>query len=399
MALALGAACVAFAQAPSTGEDFRGYLDQARFFLRKGWYEDAARELEKAVAHPDGWVDPEAWFMLASVRLELLDIDGARDAAARAHTYSRDEDQLAQAAGLSSFVDQEFGVVTIRAPQPGLAARLEIELLSLLFDPTLTAFLERVEEAHRRREVLPVRIGLPVGSYRINGEEVEVGPQGAVLNLPSSALGVGGFTLARLTELEVGAGMANWVGGATYNLRPSLDLHVAISVPLGPLRVAAVLDWIPTSYTTITGPIATHPAGGSIGAQVGWPVRGDLPIVVRPSIGYRYGLIPGIELTCVGGEASFTCGAGGPTDLLVYAVGRAHIPYLELDLSHLDARRTMDVGFGVKGLVEGAFGLLPATGTAKVLDEETSLAFAVPAEARAFNAVGLRVIAHFSVAF
>ena len=47
----LAAACLA--QSPDD-TDFRGYLDQAEFFLRKDWYADAEEQLVLATEHPDG---------------------------------------------------------------------------------------------------------------------------------------------------------------------------------------------------------------------------------------------------------------------------------------------------------------------------------------------------------
>ena len=66
--LAVGAMIFAVApvQALASDEDFRSYLDQARFFLRKEWYADAREQLEKAVSTQDGKLDPEAWFLLAT---------------------------------------------------------------------------------------------------------------------------------------------------------------------------------------------------------------------------------------------------------------------------------------------------------------------------------------------
>jgi len=61
----------ALAQEPAAQSDFQAMVDQARFFLKKDWYQDAAGELEAAVATEDGRLDHDAWFLLASVRFEL----------------------------------------------------------------------------------------------------------------------------------------------------------------------------------------------------------------------------------------------------------------------------------------------------------------------------------------
>ena len=65
-------------------DDVAGHVSQAKFFLKKGWYPDALKELEGAAALPDGAIDPEVWYLIATVRYALLDVAGASDAAERA---------------------------------------------------------------------------------------------------------------------------------------------------------------------------------------------------------------------------------------------------------------------------------------------------------------------------
>ena len=391
-------AVVASAQ-EAPAEDFRGYLDQARFFIRKGWYDDAVEQLVLAVNHPDGLVDPEAWYLLATVRYELLDVEGAREAADRAHTYSRDDDQLAQAAGFSAFVHEQLGVLEVQAPYPGLAARLDITLTSMLFDPNLQTFLERSQDRWKKKLVLPVRIGLPVGTYVINGQDVEVTPTGPnVVVIPSGQLGSKGPAVVKLAQAEIGVGVANWLGSDVANLRPSFDLQVGLSVPAGPLRVGGVFDWIPVHYDTFSGP-DTNYLGGSLGAKLTWDVPRTVPVLIRPGIGYRFAMVPGIEVACVADGSGYVCGGAADTDLLLYAVGLAHVPFAEITLGVLDSRRTADIGFGVKGVVEQAFGFLPAKGTAVVLEDGTSFEYETDPEHRLWSALGLRALVHLSVAF
>ncbi len=389
---------VAFAQ-EEVAEDFRGHLDQARFFVRRSWYEDAERELEAAVRHPDGRYDPEAWYLLATVRYELLDVEGAREAGARAHTYSRTDDQLQSAAGFSAFVHEQFGLVEVRAPHAGLTGRLDIELTGLLFDPNLKSYLEKLQDQQRGRHLLPVRFGLPVGTYTINGQEVEVGAEAlTVVDLPSGRLGTGP-TLTRLLEAEVALGFSTWVGPAASNLLPGFTGQVAVDLPVGPVRAGLMFDWAPRAYTMIDGQTDLNPAGGSLGARVGVEVPGTDPLTVRLSAGYRYAFVPGLELTCAANGTSYDCGPDAEADLVLYAVGRAHVPLLELAVHSLAPSRSSGVGFGIKGIVERAFGSFPGEGAATVLTNGEPMVFKTDPAESTWQATGLRVMANLSLSF
>ena len=108
-------AAVALAE-DTENPDFRGHIDQARFFLRRGWTTDAAAELERAVATPDGALDPEAWFLLAQVRYDLADLHRARLAADRALVHSRDAATAERTRELLMFIREKFGFVLLRGP-------------------------------------------------------------------------------------------------------------------------------------------------------------------------------------------------------------------------------------------------------------------------------------------
>ncbi|MEQ1567986.1 MAG: tetratricopeptide repeat protein, partial [Myxococcota bacterium] len=135
MVCALGGIGWAVEPAPVSSADFRSYLDQARFFLRKEWYDDAREQLELAVSTEDGKLDAEAWFLLAKVRYELGDLQGARFAADRALVHSQDDEQARQTHELLTWLDQKFGYVTLDAPYDGVRAIVEVELQSTIFDP------------------------------------------------------------------------------------------------------------------------------------------------------------------------------------------------------------------------------------------------------------------------
>ena len=389
-------ALTAVAQVPEAS-DFRDHVDQARFFIRKRWYDDAERELKAAVALPDGRLDPEAWFLLAQVRFEQANLAGAREAAGRAHSMSRDDQQLEQAATFSAFLNEQFGLVTVSAPHMGMEGHLQFELTSMVFDPDLKRYLERLNEQVRKKTLLPVTVGVPAGTYEVNGQPVEVlAGRTSQVSLPVDALDAG-LLAVQVAQLELSGGLTAWVAGDVPNLLPSPTLQLAYSQPVGPLVLGVVADWSPQSFRTVEGARSFAPLSGTVGARIGVE-RNLRPIVVRPSIGYRYGTIPGFGLPCLAPEATATCSPETESpDVWVYAVGTAHIVFLEAHVDMLDRLRTNGWGLGVKATVEHAVGALPESSEAQYPDS-TTLPYTVSEPVR-FQATGVRVLANLSYAF
>jgi len=381
-------------------KDFRGHIDQAKFFIRRKWYKDAEYELEASVKLADGKLDPEAWFMLAQVRYELTDVEGARDAAKRSHTYARTDEQLAQAAGFSQYLLEQFGVVEVRAPHTGMNAALDIQLESVLFDPNLKLYLERVDAVFGDKVLLPKRFGLPAGTYRINGRQISIEPNdyvGVDLRLDEVS-GKSPLATVQVAQVEISAGGGAWLGGKVSNLYPSLTTQIAYTQPLGPIIGGVMLDWTPQAYQTVWGAVSLSSAPWTLGGRVGVLIPGMEPLQVRPSIGYRYGYIAGFELPCADAGDSFACQDGAVADVMLYSVGRAHVPLFELSIELLDRKKSQGVGFGVKGVVEEAIGTLPESAEARRTDNDNPLLYTIGGE-RTFTATGFRVTANLSIAF
>lgn len=391
---------VAHAQttAEAQADAVQSHVEQARFFIRKQWYEDAGAELEAASKLPDGRIDPEVWYLLATVRYELVDLEGARQAAARAHSYSRTDDQLQLAAGLNAFLTEQFGLVEVRAPYEGLAGRLDLELESVLFDPNLKLYLERLERKVDKRLVFPVRVGLPAGTYQINGEQVVVEPGAErILELDAARLAGGRAPTAQLAKAEIGVGMSFWAGEAVRNLQPAATTEVSLSQPVGPVVAGLTLLWAPTSFATLES-TAFSTAPWALGARIGWELPGTGSIVVRPSLGYRYGYLPGIELGCVSDADAWICGSPAEAELVVYGVGRAHVPLAELAVDLLDPGRKSGVGLGVKVTGERAIGMLPREAFADRSSGE-AVHYVVSEADRRWSATGARFLLDVSLAF
>jgi hypothetical protein len=379
--------------------DFRGHVDQAQFYIRKRWYADAERELLAAIALPDGRLDPEAWFLLAQVRTERTDLPGAREAAHRAWSYARDDAQLQAASSLATWLDREFGVLRLDALHMGVTANVDIQLESTIFDPDLKLFLARTHEARGRRYVLPTSLGLPAGTYRVNGQQVEVPGGGeASVTLSGRDLRRGVQGALQRSQLEVDLGALVWVGQDTSHLLPAPTAQIAWSQPVGRVVFGVLTDLGAQPYQTLEGDLGVSLASASLGARAGFELPRTRPLVIRPSVGWRTLTVPGMAAPCREGAAGVVCGSQVDPQLVIYTVGRAHAPFLELQVDYLDRMRARSWGVGVKGSVERAFGTLPAYGTARWPGEDTSFPYTLTDDTR-FTALGIRVLADVSMAF
>lgn len=374
-----------------------GLLDQARFYVKKQFWDDAVTELDRVTATLEGRIDPEAWFLLAQARYQLGDLEGAQQAAQRSHSYARTDGQLQAAAGFESFLTEQFGVVLVKAPYDGLVGTLDVELTSTLFDPEQKVWLARVEKRIAGKQTLPVRVGLPLGTYKINGRDVEVIP-GKTIEV---VLGPGELStgVTQLARAEVAVGIGAWLGADVEGLLPAIETQLALSQPAGPLIFGLMVDWSPRALVDISDAIVPVTQGFSAGIRVGVEARGPA-LVFRPSVGYRYARIPGVARGCVtGADDVFGCREGTDgADLVVYPIGGAHVPLVELALDWSDRSRKSALGLGVKGIAEHAFGQLPTEGDA-VDSRGVSFSWQLDPKERTFSATGFRFLLHVSMGF
>lgn len=383
----------AFADEP----DFRSYVDQAEFFLRREWYGDAAEQLELAVAHPDGRHDPEAWFLLATTRLRLADVRGAHAAAEQAQTNARTAEQARQADELSTYLSSHFGELLLTGPE-GSARRFDLQLSSMLFDAQAQEIGASVRDQARKRDLLPRRFGLPAGSWTVNGEPVEiVAGQTTTLRAPEggpSAL----LTAFDSAEIELGIGLAGWLGSDTPRHHPAPSVSAALSWPVGPIEIGFIGDWRPQSWTAIDQDTRVSFAAGGAGLRLGLALPGLDPWRIRPALTWRAVVVPGIELGCNREGSALSCTRDPVSDLVLYDTGYGHAPGAELSVARLDRRRRFDIGFGLKGRIERAMGRLPATGQTRALSSGAVLEYTTDAAAQAWSATGWSVTAAVFVA-
>ena len=388
---------VAQAEEPAVvSVDYRSFLDQARFFVKRGWYPDAEEQLEHAVATEDGRLDPEVWFLLAQVRYELADLAGARDAADRAMVNSHDELQTRETRELLTFFEQKFGFVELVAPVEGAATKLEVTLSSTLFDPDLKEFLNRLLiRLDAAPIVLPYPLGLPAGTYTINGEQVVV-ERGGQTTLDTPLVGTKALALQTL-QLEIGAGAAFAFGPRAAHWIPAPTTQLSVSVPLGGrVVVGGLVDWTPTPYRSQSGALGVAAGVGGIGARLGLELPRTQPMVVRPSVGWRVGRLGAAELPCAVASGAATCAQDAPGQLYVYLPGLVQTPFVELSAHYQDRRKRSTWGAGLKLVAEYSFASLSGAGEATGRDAQ---AFSYTVSDRAWAAPGLRAMASLSFAF
>jgi hypothetical protein len=376
------------------------HIAQATFFVKKGWYEDAERELEQALdLDPDSG---EAHLLLAQVSYELLDAEAAYLHAEQATALLTDSDRALEARRLTDWLGQTFGVLEVHAPYPGVQSRLQLERSSMMLDPELKRFVDAVALEWTHPQALPLRVALPAGEYKVQGETVVIEPSGeAVLELPLNSLGSKGFAALQVSRLELSSGVGMMTSERASNLMPSWETQVGVSQPVRGWLLGVTFDYSVRSYFVEGwGPIAQRNAMG-VGAKWGKELMVAGPLAVRPSVGYRYGYVPGIPFECVNGLEGTVCEApdasNADPDMLIYAVGRAHVPYAELSIDWRRAGRTTATGVGVRVSVEHARGHVAETGTAQVHGTEDTLEYTAPDGA--WTANGLRMLANFSHAF
>ncbi len=382
------------------------HLSQAEHFARKGWYADADAELRAGLASPGGSDSFELHWLAAQVAWELLDVPRALEMAQGAARTAPDDDRRARADALVQSYQQGFGIVVIDAPQPGMVSRLQVEPVSPIFDADLKRYVNQLSLALRDRTPLPVEVGLPVGSYQVNGHDLVVQPGERVqLDLPMKALGARGLAALQVTRLELGLGVGLLLGDRVVNQRPGPTAQAALTQPIGPVLVGVMLDGNLAGYSATAGQAEGAVPTWNVGLRIGREVTLGGPLAFRPSLQYRYGYVPGLPYACQpAGPDQWSCRAESDSaalndaPLAVYATGRAHRPGVELALDYRQAGRTTALGTGVRLVVDQAIGSVPARSDAVDDDAPDNLLTWTTTD-RSWTATGLQMLGALSIAF
>jgi hypothetical protein len=395
-------ASIAWGAAPVEDAAVQHALDQAKLFTRRGWVEDARAELEAAALTPAGAESAALWWALAGARLTLCDAEGAWLAAEQAAALTDDEAARAEALTFAADLRGQHGVLTVTAPHDGMFSRLQLEPQSMLLNPEHKRCVESLSLAWTHGVRLPARVALPQGAYAVQGQPVTVTPAAeAELPLAMGQLGAKGFSAVQVSRLELASGVSTLFGPQARHYAPSLELQAAFTQPVAGWLVGVTVDWSARSWVMIDAGPAASARSLAGGVRVGRELMIGGPLALRPTLGYRYGVIPGVALGCVGGGGEgLTCDTSpAPTDdWAVYASALAHIPSAELSMNYRRAGRTTALGLGVRAGVDLVLGAPQSPGQAQVTTRDLTVAYTVTPDA-AFRAVGLRMLAEVSVAF
>ena len=378
----------------------RHHVAQARQFVKNKWYEDAAVEIEAALAAPNGLDSFDAHWLGAQIYYELVDVDRAAALAERAAALAPNADAREQAANYSQFLRENFGVIEVTGPEAGMRSRLQLERSSVVFDADLKRLIAKVSARVHEPTPLPTRIGVPAGDYLLNGVAVTVPAGGtAPVALQMRQLGAQGMAALQRVRLEVGGGVSVLFGERVSNLRPGGAFDLSLTIPVGPLLIGAVGAFDLRSYHAAGAATTLDPRTFAGGVRVGRELALSGPLTLRPSLGVRYGLVPGIGFGCDETDDVLACTpAVDGAEVEIYALGTAVTPFLELAAEYREAGRTTAVGVGVKIIVEEHVGAVASPGEAALYDNpDATLPYtATPAT---WTATGVRLLADLSIAF
>lgn len=378
------------------GDDYQVHRQQAELHVKRGYWSDALDALAQAMATPRGRKDHELYWMAAQVCWELLDVETAMAMAWRAAELAPDAATREQAEIWAESLEDSFGFLYVEGPHPGMNSRMQLELSSTLFDPELKRYVNQVSLAWRNKTDLPVRVGLPVGEYLVNGQPISVGAgEEAALTLPMRAMGTEGLAALQVTRLELSTGVVSSFGSRSNNLVPSPRFELGVTQPVGLLTLGASLGLSSQLYRTRA--TLEHDLGGwSLAARVGREIVAFGPFSARPGLVARGGWLPGIALSCDGGGTEWTCGSGLDDNHELYATALALGAGAELLVEYREAGRTTSLGTGVRLGAEQTFGFVPSTGKATTADgTEVTWTGSVPA----LSALRIEMVGIVALAF
>ena len=383
-------------------------VSQARRFVKNGWVDDAINELEKASATPSGRTSFDVHAMLANIHFDLGDVLLAKHYGERAVELATDPSQRSETSELLRFLDENFGTVHLTSPYPGMEAVLNVESAFPVLDPEVSRLYSVLKNRLSGKTALPLSVGLPVGVHQVNGLTVEVkAGRESALELTMEALGATGLSALQVSRIELATGVGVLTSSRVSNLRPSFDSQLSISQPIGPWIIGAQFDHSYRSFNIPGEGLFVDPLAYTVGLRVGREFSIGGPVAIRPSIGYRYGYVPGIALTCESADPNdayaspYTCHdpdkADGDGDVRVYAIARTHIPFGELALDYRHSRKTTAIGLGIKVIGEMAVGSMKEQD--KALVEATGETIDYRVVETELSAASVRMLANLSFAF
>ena len=247
--------------------DMETHLRQARHFKRKGWLDDAVKEIAMARSTPEGRQDPRVYALAAQLARETDDIVGARCLAKAVIELRRSGESTEQARALLRELDRTFGYLTIYTSGDATTATFQVTPPKLFATAELKAFAERMVTELARRHPLPVSVALPAGQYTINGQSISVLP-GQAQDLTLHARRTRPAWASPVVRLRTGAEFRPEQDHAPPPVVSSSDLSATWPVLRG--QQASLHLGLRAGVTT-SGRVSEQlraPAGGDIGGMV-----------------------------------------------------------------------------------------------------------------------------------
>jgi hypothetical protein len=355
--------------------EYEVHKSQAELYAKRGFYADARAELALAMDTPEGQHDPELAWTAAQVAWELQDVEAAIDMAERTARLASDDDVRENATAWAENLRETFGFLTIDGPYAGMATRVQLDPRSTLFDPELKRYLNKLGVTLRISTDLPVRVGVPVGDYLVNGEAATVGAgEEVIVTLPLHAMGSRGMAAVQVARIEIAAGVSAPYSTRAENALPSPEVEIGITEPLGSVTAGIAVAVLAATYRA-DGSVTQTTAGGSIAARVGRDLVLQGPVSLRPAFVARAGWMPGIPYLCDGSGEAWACSPASeaPPELsnTVYATARMVGIGGEVLFEYREAGRTTSLGTGVRLGIEQAWGTVPSQSEAVLPDEST----------------------------
>lgn len=360
---------VAAAQASSV------HVDQARIDLRRRFYDEVIAEVQAGLLEPGG-DSFELYALGTDAAWEIGDIDRVLRWSGQAAGLALNADLHDAWQARHDNVASGWGWVVVAGPQLGARSSLAVDSVSPVFDPEQKRIAAVICQRVHAVTTLPVRVALPVGRWMVNGAAVTVvaGETGS-LELSPDQVGLVGL---RALRLEVAVGAEVPTGAQLARSGPGVAVGVALSGPVGPLRVGGQARWMPASFVSDGGHPYWSPWAGAAGLALGGhaPVPGGLTLWAR--VGPEVVLSEGVRVSCPGS----TCAAS-----VFYVPAWAVGPSVEVGVEA--SQGPVIVGVGLGGSL--SFGRTFTGGAAVV--EGTPTRWAV--EADRFSRGSVRIVAYF----
>lgn len=321
------------------------HLEQARAFYKKQWYADAAEELQAGLALDESAY--ELWWLAAQVAFARLDAEDAIHYATGAISVAPDPQRREEAIIFRDNLRRNFGFLDIETDREGIRRKLVLTVQFLQLDPVLADWTTQVQQALEKGIRVPETLSLPVGTYQLAGQAVEI------LAGNHSRLRLGAPSQAPAwVEVSLGAALPSTAW-------PGPDLGLMLGFPLGALWLNLGGHWGLQPYGSPDGEPVYDLRSGGAGLGLGTDLLHLGPLRLHPQLKVGLDWIPGIPVGCSNG----LCSEGwhqAPVKLGL--LGTALSPGLSLALLKPVGTR---LRVGVAGGAELLVGSLPARGTAQ----------------------------------